>query len=108
MTDRDTNAVAAALVSQIKKEKSITPPNHRSTASATPSPSQTNFDLADTPLNLTKPKQSLLNHMNRLVSTKYSLGSHIFLFVLSQFGMHHVRQKPFNRPITPYLMSIEC
>lgn len=64
----DTNAVAAAMASQIKKEKSITPPlNHRTATSATPSPSQSNYDNSDTPLNLSKPKQSFGNHFNRSV-----------------------------------------
>lgn len=65
---------AAVNSSQIKKESSITPPlGHlantqlgcgRST-SATPSPSQSQsaYDDPDAPLNLSKPKQSLLNHI---------------------------------------------
>lgn len=65
----DSNAVAAAMASQIKREKSITPPiNHRHTASATPSPSQQSYDNSDAPLNLSKPKQSYANHLGRSVS----------------------------------------
>lgn len=60
------------MASQIKKEKSITPPlNHRLSTSATPSPSQSNYDNPDAPLNLSKPKQSLLNHMSRSVSKTF-------------------------------------
>lgn len=66
----DSNAVAAAMASQIKKEKSNTPPlNHRHAASATPSPSQQSYDNPDAPLNLSKPKQSFANHLSRSVST---------------------------------------
>lgn len=64
----DSNAVAAAMASQIKKEKSITPPlNHRLSSSATPSPSQSSYDNPDAPLNLSKPKQSFANHLGRSV-----------------------------------------
>ncbi|XP_055317303.1 transcription factor SOX-6 isoform X2 [Sitodiplosis mosellana] len=63
----DSNAVAAAMASQIKKEKSITPPlNHRHASSATPSPSS--YDNPDAPLNLSKPKQSFANHLGRSVT----------------------------------------
>lgn len=73
----DSNAVAAAMAaSQIKKEKSITPPlNHRHGSSATPSPSQSSYDNPDAPLNLSKPKQSFANHMGRSVSLPCTLNS---------------------------------
>lgn len=79
----DSNAVAAAMASQIKKEKSITPPlNHRHAASATPSPSQQSYDNSDAPLNLSKPKQSFANHLGRSVScAKFS-----FTFVRFTFS----------------------
>lgn len=76
----DSNVVAAAMAaSQIKKEKSITPPlNHRLATSATPSPAQQTYESPDAPLNLSKPKQSFANHLNRSVSST-SRSSFFFL-----------------------------
>lgn len=72
MPDSNAAVAAAMAASQIKKEKSITPPlNHRLAASATPSPSQQQtYDTSDAPLNLSKPKQSFANHLSRSVSLK--------------------------------------
>lgn len=69
MPDSNAAVAAAMAASQIKKEKSITPPlNHRMATSATPSPSQQQtYDNSDAPLNLSKPKQSF-NHLGRSVS----------------------------------------
>lgn len=69
MPDSNAAVAAAMAASQIKKEKSITPPlNHRLATSTTPSPSQQTYDNADAPLNLSKPKQSFANHLSRSVS----------------------------------------
>lgn len=84
----DSNAVAAAMASQIKKEKSITPPlNHRHATSATPSPSQPTYDNPDAPLNLSKPKQSFANHLSRSVSV-FLVQFYYFQFSISQHRIH--------------------
>lgn len=61
-------ALNDSATTTIKIEKSATPPlNHLSTSvrstSATPSPQASSHDDPDAPLNLSKPKQTLLNHL---------------------------------------------
>lgn len=83
MPDSNAAVAAAMAASQIKKEKSITPPlNHRLATSATPSPSQQTYDNSDAPLNLSKPKQSFANHLSRSVSRNTHLITKSIFFIL--------------------------
>lgn len=90
MPDSNAAVAAAMAASQIKKEKSITPPlNHRLATSATPSPSQqqTGYDNSDAPLNLSKPKQSFANHLSRSVSLSFE--NFYFIFYRTQEYVYH-------------------
>lgn len=92
----DSNAVAAAMAaSQIKKEKSNSPPlNHRLAASATPSPSQQSYESSDAPLNLSKPKQSFANHLGRSVS--HYVNTHKKSILFYRFFFHFDHNTMFN------------
>lgn len=91
MPDSNAAVAAAMAASQIKKEKSITPPlNHRMATSATPSPSQQQtYDNSDAPLNLSKPKQSFANHLGRSVSLK-SIFPFFIHMILPKFSRVYV------------------